>query len=591
VIAAHEPAVTRSEDDAARALGNRGFWWSVVGITITQLALRGWAAAGGWFYWDDFWWHDIVAQNSLRDAAGLSLGGHYSPLTYIPYWLVTWAFPYEWAPRVVVMLVTLLGINAGVLAVVRRLWPTRGPQLAVYVLWAFSTLAAPSWLWYSQFSMIGALLLTSTWTLWAYLRALSSDDPGPSVLAVGLLVVSLFAQERMVVMAILMGVLLVVVCRPSMPTLRWRGRTGLWTASGVAVIVWVLVYLSLPSASVVPATAAKSAEIAFGMLRVSGLPALLGGPWLLNDEPVLRRAATPLWLQLLAAIVVVALVVWTVRRRRSAGWAWGLLGVAFLADSLLVVIGRGATLGAAAIPEWRYFSGLAVLAPLCVVAAFVAPGTPPQFGTSELRVMRGLLAVYVVSCLATTVPLGWAWWQSTSRPSIQTAIAQLQSVGAAAVVDRMLPEEVINPALLEQRTASRVFSIIDSEVEFNASSTDPLWLDEAGNLGAAGLVVQRRSPGLGECAYPVRGYETTWVPLPGAVDYFSWGVRIDYTAETDVRAAVTDGPRTVVVDLPAGRHSMYVSMPGLGSQLGVFLVEATKSICMSGVSVGTMGPG
>lgn len=549
-----------------------------------QLLVRGWAAGGGWFFADDFWWHDIVARTSIWDTAGLSLGGHYSPLTYIPYWLITWWFPYEWSSRVFVMLLTLMGINLGVLAVVRRLWSSRGPQLAVYVLWASSSLAAPSWLWYSQFSMIGALLLTSTWTLWAYMRALESERKGPQVLALVMLVVSLFAQERMIVIAVLLLAFVLFICRPSLISLDWRPRGFLWTGSFGVIVLWGLAYLSVPSQSP-NALASGPASLAVSMIRVSGLPALLGGPWVMEGQPY-ARAATPVWLQALAMVVLALVVWWSLRHNRPAWRAWALLAAAFVVDALAVAVVRGGTLGGAAIGEFRYFSDLAVLAPLLVVAAFVPPGSEPAFGRRERAVVATGLIAMAISGVYTTVALGSAWHRSESRPVAQRVQAELRTSGPVVIMDRVMPTTVVNKELLQQRFASRVFSIVDTEAVFDAPTTAPMWIDDEGRLVPGGLSADRRSR-TGDCVYPVTGVETTWVTLAGPADIYDWGVRIDYRAEQPVTAGVTDGHRTVDVPLPAGQHSAYIPMPGVGERVGVFLVDPDQSICVDGVVAGS----
>lgn len=566
------------------------FCLAVTAVTAVQVTLRVWAAGGGWFYWDDFWWHDIVASNSLLTTAGLSLGGHYSPLTYVPYWLLTAAFPYEWAPRVAVMIVTLLGINAGVLAVSRRLWPTRGPQLAVYVLWASSTLIAPSWLWYSQFSMTGALLLTSTWTLWAYLRALQSSSFGASLLAVVLLTVSLFTQERMVVVAVIMTVLLTWVVRPTLRLPSGRDRKGLWGASAIAMLVWVFVYLSLPAEKANPPTVGSAIELTAAMIAKSGLPGVLSGPWVLDGTPVLHRSAFPLWMSAPAVVLVAALVALSLGSNRRAWRAWVLLSGAMVVAAGLVVFGRGATMGALVAGEWRYFSELAVLAPLLVVSAFVAPGTTPQRSLRDGRVGVVLLAVYCVGSLITTVQLGIGWHQSIARPFVERTRAELQSSGPRAVMDTLLPETVVNPPLGLQRLASRVFSIVPSEVTFNEPSTQPYTLDDRGALVEGALTERRISPGTGPCPYPVEGVDTTWVSLPGEFDWADWGARIDYESSATQGLVLTDGVRYVTVEVPPGNHSLFVPFEALGGQLGIFLSDPGQSLCVSRVVTGTAVP-
>lgn len=568
----------------------RWFWWAVGFITIAQLMLRGWAAAGGWFYWDDFWWHDIVARNSLWETAGMSLGGHYSPLTYIPYYLLTDAFPYEWAPRVVIMLLTLMGINAGVLAVTRRLWPTQGPQLAVYVLWAFSSLVAPSWLWYSQFSMMGALLLTSTWTLWAYLRALSGGGNRSSFMAVGLLTASLFAQERMFVTAILMGLFLLTVCQPTMPLRRWSQRRGLGAASLGVMLLWVLVYLSLPRSESPAAPAETVISLIVSMVRVSAIPSLFGGPWILDDEPVLGRSAPTTWMQILAVGTLAALVYLSQRLRRRAWVSWSILGLGILIDAALVSVVRGFTMQELAVGEWRYFSDLAVLAPLLIVSAFVAPGETPVWSRGQTIAARATLSLFAVSAVITFIPLGVEWHRSLSRPYVQTALEELRRTQPSVVMDVVLPERVVNPALGVQRFASRVFSIVDPPVTFDAPSTEPKWLNEEGQLMAASLISSRTSQSSGYCTFQLRGTQTLWIDLPAPVDSPDWGIRVRYTASQDVKVGITDGVRTVIADAPTGQSALYVPFYGIGNRVGLFLSSPQAEICVQDVSAGKAGP-
>ncbi len=568
----------------------RRFWLAIGLMTLVQVGLRGWAAAGGWFYWDDFWWHDIVAENGVWATAGMSLGGHFSPLTYLPYYLMTAAFPYEWLPRVLVMLATLLGIDAGVLAVARRLWPTRGPQLAVYALWALSTLATPSWLWYSQFSMLGALLLTSTWTLWAYLRALEERRTSATALAVALLAVSMFAQERMVVTALLLLAFLVFVCKPSLSRLDWAGRSRLWWSSAAVMAVWAIAYFAVPSAGGAPPSAGEALAIGTGMVRVSALPALIGGPWSIDDQPVLPRADTPESLQALALMALFVIVTWSLVRNRSAWRAWAILATGVILDAGAVVAFRGGTLGNLAVGEWRYFSDLAVLAPLLLVAAFAKPGTGPKTSIFDRRMFAALLTVYAVSSVVLMIQMGQAWHLSPSRQFVQTASTDLRAAGSVEVFDRLLPTTVVNEALMLQRAASNVFSILDLPTRFDAPSLDPLWLDDAGRLVSGGLVEQRQSPGTGACPYQVAGVETVWVPLAPATDYADWGVRLDYSSATNVSFVVTDGLRNVTVSAPAGLHSLYVPMPGTPNQIGVYVTDPSASVCLASVTAGKAGP-
>lgn len=569
----------------------RRFWWVIALVTAVQMGVRGWAAAGGWFYWDDFWWHDIVARTPLQEASVLSLGGHFSPLTYVPYWLLTAAAPYDWGVRVVVMLLVLLGVNAGVLAVAGRLWTSETVQGVVYILWCFSTLAAPSWLWYSQFSMIGTLLLVSTWTLWAYLRALQSPGRGPCLLALAVLVIGLLAQERMVALAASMALYLWLVVRPATSTFRFERRSRLWASSAAVLGAYVLLYSRVVSEGPggAPPAVGTAVKLAVDMARTSAVPALLGGPWVLDDEPVLGRAGPPGWLQFLAAAVLVALVVWSVRINRAAWRAWLVLAVAAAIDTVLVVLGRGATLGQASVGEWRYYSDLAVLAPLLITSAFVPPGKAPPRGRSARTAVGLAVILFAVSAMVTTVPLGARWHDSLARPPFDRAVAHFRSNPGAVVMDRTLPETMVNRALGQQRQASRVFSILHPAVTFDEPTSAPLWLDDSGRLVPGDVVQSRTALPAMPCAFAIKGTTTVVVPLPGQWDY-DWGVRIDFTVDRPTRLSIRGGDHTVLVDIGAGPGRIYVPIPSVTSGVSVFALDPDARGCITQVASGRAGP-
>lgn len=565
----------------------------IAALTIVQCGIRIWAAAGGWFYWDDFWWHDIVATTDLRSAATLSLGGHYSPLTYIPYWLITAWFPYEWAPRVVVMVLTLILIDGALLLVVRRLWKDWRPQVTAYALWCLSTLAAPSWLWYSQFSMAGTLLLLSTLTLWAYLRAL--QDHKGRVLAVALLAVSLLAQERMLVVAVFLVAFLVLVVRPPE---RWRDvarmDAPLWWASAAVMAVYTIVYRA--AVDEVPGTTfpaiGEALKIAWGMVSVSAVPALAGGPWALDDTPVLGRAGPNGILQAIAALMVLSAVVISQKRNPLAYQSWAILLAAVMTDIALVVSARGGTLGSDAIGEWRYFSDLSILAPLLIVCAFRPPDPHEITSTTTKRSEGLLLGVFLIGALVTNLAMGARWHRSEARPFVESVIQQLRSEEhpEASIVDRPLPEWVVNPALGRQRLASRVFSIIAQPLPFDGPTRSPLWIDDAGELVPAQMSPTRRSGDPGVCPHPVDGTTTTRIPMreEGSADV--WGYALPVTSTSQARLVVSISGYATSVPVSAGASTIYI--PAWGSKataIAVYMVEPGMRICVGEVVAGTMG--
>ncbi|WP_067677516.1 hypothetical protein [Nocardia miyunensis] len=88
-----------------------------VGLVVVQLAVRGWVAGGGFFYWDDL----ILAGRAGRFplfSANLLLydhDGHFMPAAFAVAWVITRLGPYVWAGPVISMLVLQLIASASVL--------------------------------------------------------------------------------------------------------------------------------------------------------------------------------------------------------------------------------------------------------------------------------------------------------------------------------------------------------------------------------------------------------------------------------------------------------------------------------------------
>lgn len=578
---------------AARSRSTRRWYGSVLLITLGQLTLRGWAAGGGWFYWDDYWWHDIVARTPLFEASLLSFGGHFSPLTYAPYWLVTAAAPYEWSVRVVVMLLTLAAIDVAVLLIARRLWRSPGPQLTVYLLWCFSSLAAPSWLWFSQFGMMGALLLGSTWSLWAYIKATQTARPRDHLVAVSILTVALLAQERMIVSAVLVVLVAVfIVDRAASPLGVVTRNRPLFVATALVCFSYTLVYLRVADEvpGSVPVAANDVLAVAVKTALRSALPGLAGGPWLLDDTPVLGRSGTPPWLQLFTVVLLVSVMTWSIRRDPWSLRPWLILGLGVLVNAGLVGFGRGATLAEFAPSEWRYFSDLAVLAPVLMVAAFVPPGTDPRFTAVGIRTAQALVALTLVGGVTTTVVLGMRWHQSPSRQFVAAAINQFAERPDAVVIDRVLPDEVVNPALGLQRLASRVFSIVEPAPRFDEPTSHPLWLTDEGFLVPAVFMATANLPEAAGCVHPVDGTNDVQLSVPGEDVADNWGVRLQYEATRATDWIISDGARRTRVRLEQGSRTVYIPIFGVGRDLTLFMANPESDGCVRSIAVGRFQP-
>ena len=117
-------------------------------LVVLQLAFRGWALAGSWFYFDDIAFMSR-AMNEPLDASYLleSYGGHLMPGGFLTAWLLTKVAVYSWAPWAAVLLVLQALAGFGMLRLLVSLFGRRPLVLALlagYLAYVF-TLSAGIW--------------------------------------------------------------------------------------------------------------------------------------------------------------------------------------------------------------------------------------------------------------------------------------------------------------------------------------------------------------------------------------------------------------------------------------------------------------
>ena len=110
----------------------------VLGLLMiaAQLAYRGWALAGSWFYFDDLAFMSR-ALNQPYDLAYLteSYGGHLMPAGFAVTWLLTkWAV-FDWTPWAALLLAMQAVAGVGMLRLLLSLFGRRRLVLTTVALW------------------------------------------------------------------------------------------------------------------------------------------------------------------------------------------------------------------------------------------------------------------------------------------------------------------------------------------------------------------------------------------------------------------------------------------------------------------------
>jgi hypothetical protein len=583
--------------------------WLVAATTLVQVLLRSWSAAGGWFYADDFWWHDLVETTSPAELMTLSLGGHFSPLTYLLNDGLTTALPFNWTSRVAVMMIGMLVANVGALLLARELWPNRlTPTITFVVLFAFTPFAAPNYLWYSQFGVGGILIIAGVWFAWAFARTLRDPTRWATLVTIGSAATALLVSERALLSLPVIVISLLVVLghisghdRVKATLVRYR---KLWIGLGFVLLIYIPLYLAnveeLPgSRGTDPVAVAQAAGR--GVINTI-TPAIVGGPWLVDPTTVVAQSTTPRPLIIASALVVLSLAIVSIRRNRRASTLWLLLLIVALGSTTLVALGRLVTVGDVALAELRYYPDLALLVPLVLAAGFFpvrrlgrldnGGDNPETNGVRPNRTLAVLLALFVLSSSITQVALGNRWHDGAAREfnnRLQTSIAQLRT---PVVVDRQLPANVINPALLDQTLASRAFSIVQPKIRFDEATSEPWWITDTGQLVPASVIdgrVAQQGPN-GDCGYLLTSDAPISLSLGDAAFDWKWWLKLDYFSTTVNRVTVLAGDNSVAMVLPAGVHSTYTPLTGKYSEISVQMNSEGSVACITAAQVGEPGP-
>ncbi len=582
-------------------------FWFVSAVTLIQLTLRTWSAWGGWFHADDFWWHDLVEATTPTELMTMSLGGHFSPLTYLLNDALTTTFPYNWESRVLVMMAGMLIANVGAFLLARQLWPDRtAPVAAFFLLFAFTPFAAPNFLWYSQFGVGGVQIICGVWFAWSVARALRRPTLQGYSLAVALGATALLVSERAILSAPITIVLLLLAmgCIPD----RKRAREalvryrGLWLGMGLLIALYVPLYLA--NAEELPGTGnldlgAIPVAVANGLVNTV-IPAVIGGPWVFDPSTIVGQVAAPGVLVLLSCLAVPALAYVSIRRDPRAAILWLFLAASSVAACTLVAIGRLETVGASALTELRYFPDFAIIVPLVIVASFcpcttvvVSPDKDhhPERTLSFTRPAVVVLALFLTSSCITQVALGARWHGGVAGDfydKLQTSIAGRSPM----VIDRQMPSSVITPVLLDQTLASRALSIVKPRIRFDEVSTSPWWIADSGELVPAAVIDGRVAlPGPnGECGYLLASDSPAVVVFDDDAFDWKWWLRLDYFSTTTNEVVIAAGADSVTATLPAGVHSAYTPLAGKFSEVEVQMRTPGSVACITAAQIGEPGP-
>lgn len=582
--------------------------WTGLVLVVLQLAFRGWALFGGWFYADDFEFLHDTSRAAL--SPGLLMTPHDTQLMpggIALAWLVAHTGPFDWPVAAAVVLVLQAVADLACLAALRSLIGARPVILVPLAYYLFSTTTLTATMWWSaavnslpmQACVFGVLAL--------HVRHLRTGRVLPGVLGAVVLALSLlfFAKSVLVLLPVVLVTLLYFGTPGEGPVPRVFGALRrswpVWAAYAVVVVVEGATYLALVQDSGRTPGDVDHLGLLNTLVRVSLVVTALGGPWVWNDDnPPLGQVATPAWAALAALVVVVTLVAWALRRRPGAWRALAVLAPYVVVTWLLVADVRGSQLGSYAGLELRYLADTAAVVTVCAGLLLAGlPGSPvAPPGPSHRRVglpARAALTTVGVAALVGAVVSSTAYarmWTADfpARAFVQTATGETRQ-GPLVVADLPVPEIVMAATSYPSNLPSRLLSPLGDRVEATRRGTDLPVLDDGGRpqQGAvSGGSVSRPGPRQG-CGYLVEA-EATTVPMTGDDPPYFWWTEVSYLAGGRGRVLLSLGGRDHVLDVQKGLHRFFLA--GQGSVTPVTLrsdpTGPEVGVCVDAVRIGTL---
>ncbi|OXR46391.1 hypothetical protein B7C42_01357 [Nocardia cerradoensis] len=589
----------RSTADFAglRAVPHRPVLLVAVLLILAQIALRGWVAGRGYFYWDDLILVGRADRYPLWSADLLLYDhdGHFMPLAFVTAWVVTRIAPLQWAGPVVTMLLLQLAASVAVLRMLLVLVPRRAGAVRWAVLvpligYLFCPLTLPAFAWWAASLNALPLQFALAWVIADAVLLVRTGRGRYAVSGVLVLIVGLLFFEKAVVVpfvAFAVAVLerYVVGARtvdadspageaesgprdaaapPEDPeragdrggpsvwaSTRDVARTGaaLWAGSALILAGWGAAYLTVADHIAVDTSLAGARRLLHSATSLGILPTLLGGPWVwARWLPSTPWATPPGWTVVPAWAILAAVVLVTLRLRRRVLPVWILVVGYVLAVQLPIVLIRGGPNTAAELMQsLRYLADVAVVLAAATALLLAArprtrsrnadalgPTSPGPVPAAH-AVAIVLTAAFVVSSVCTTVSFARSWEISPTRTYLTNARAAFADRDGAPLLEQEVPWGVLTPMTYPQNLIAQVLGPIAPDGAFGTSTPHLRMITDDGELVDASVWWNRRILAGPEpgCGYRVDGSDPVALWLDGPMIEHGWTAQLNYFANQD----------------------------------------------------------
>jgi hypothetical protein len=603
-------------------------------LVLLQLAFRGWALAGSWFYFDDIAFMSR-AMNEPLDASYLleSYGGHLMPGGFLTVWLLTKVAVYSWAPWAGVLLALQALAGFGMLRLLVSLFGRKPLVLALlagYLAYVF-TLSAGIWFaaGINQLPMQVALVFG----LHAHVEYLRHRRVRSLVWAIVWTLAGLVFYEKTL---LLLGVYAIVAfgwfsSGGSTDRLKhlWEHYRPAVLAYGALGVGYLALYVQYGlDFSPGNANTQPWSPIAYNLVGTTMLPGLIGGP--LQRQPLSVGAfGDPSQAVVLVSwVAFAALVAHAQRTRTKSRRAWSLLAFTAVCNIVLLASARANVVGPDIAREYRYQTESAALFVIGVGLAFL-----PLLGATEVNELRDpvqpvqpvqpeqpeqlaqepasgpsrprspepdnprLVAAITVAVVLTALVSSTRYvhlWQDRNETKQYFANVEKALTGAedtpVPLVDIGVPQTLLWAYRYPENAYSHVFRNLSDRTSYPRASMDELYMfDDHGRLAAVDVPPTRTQLGGEGCGFPLKRGTTT-VPLNGPVIGGGWWLRISYGSSRDVDAHLTVGEENYDLTLPKGLHNLFVQAAGDFDSVTFSDYPSGTGLCVTALTLGLPEP-
>jgi hypothetical protein len=374
-----------------------------------------------------------------------------------------------------------------------------------------------------------------------------------------------------------------------------------WLVLAVICGAYLGVYLTRPPSTPLGIPSGAGSVMSFvGQLTGETVStSLLGGPWRwISAGDTAPDVAPPLAATWVSAVLVLALIVFTMARRRRAGRAWLMAALYLLIECVLLSSTRlGGWAAGAAGQATRYVADAAPVIALAVGLALYGmvgerakrarpPGIP-----RELVPLMVLAAVVITAGTAYSLyGYGQQWSVKAGREYLQNAEADLDKAPAGTVFfDETVPPVVVVPLFYPDTLQSHFFRALKRQPTFVDETSKLSAFDSTGHIRLAYVAGPSVVPPTEKlCGYRVTGKTPTALPMSGSIYAWPWVVEVTYASSGETTATLQLGDTTHQFPVHTGLNKYFFHMTAGGNRYELSVADPKVVMCTTNITIGNV---